>query len=104
MTELDCNVKSCCHNMDERCCLNAIEVDGAKACHCDDTRCASYFEDKSCEKNVTESPNVNLSITCQATNCIYNHSQLCNADHVDISGIRATASEETVCATFQTKE
>ena len=85
MAQLDCNVKSCCHNEDNCCCL-------------------SYFEDKSGEKNSAQTPHVSLSIACQATNCMYNDDKVCHADHVDISGIRATAAHETVCATFQEKQ
>ena len=104
MTDLGCNVTSCTHNNEQRCCLNSIEVKGNNACQCDETCCGSYFEEKSGSKNAAEAPKVNLSINCEATNCVYNHSQKCNAEHVDISGIRATASDETICATFRSKE
>ena len=50
MAQLDCNVKSCCHNEDNCCCLSSIEVNGSNACNCEDTCCGSYFEDKSGEK------------------------------------------------------
>ena len=103
MAQLDCNVKSCCHNEDNCCCLSSIEVNGSNACNCEDTCCGSYFEDKSGEKNSAQTPHVSLSIACQATNCMYNDDKVCHADHVDISGIRATAAHETVCATFQEK-
>ena len=103
MAKLDCNVKSCCHNEDNCCCLSSIEVNGSNACNCEDTCCGSYFEDKSGEKNSAQTPHVSLSIACQATNCMYNDDKVCHADHVDISGIRATAAHETVCATFQEK-
>ena len=104
MSQLDCNVKSCCHNEDNCCCLSSIEVNGSNACNCEDTCCGSYFEDKSGEKNSAQTPHVSLSIACQATNCMYNDDKVCHADHVDISGIRATAAHETVCATFQEKQ
>ena len=103
MAQLDCNVKSCCHNEDNCCCLSSIEVNGSNACNCEDTCCGSYFEDKSGEKNSAQTPHVSLSIACQATNFMYNDDKVCHADHVDISGIRATAAHETVCATFQEK-
>ena len=96
MAQLDCNVKSCCHNEDNCCCLSSIEVNGSNACNCEDTCCGSYFEDKSGEKNSAQTPHVSLSIACQATNCMYNDDKVCHADHVDISGIRATAAHETV--------
>ena len=103
MAQLDCNVKSCCHNEDNCCCFSSIEVNGSNACNCEDTCCGSYFEDKSGEKNSAQTPHVPLSIARQATNCMYNDDKVCRADHVDISGIRATAAHETVCATFQEK-
>ena len=31
MAQLDCNVKSCCHNEDNCCCLSSIEVNGSNA-------------------------------------------------------------------------
>ena len=86
MAQLDCNVKSCCHNEDNCCCLSSIEVNGSNACNCEDTCCGSYFEDKSGEKNSAQTPHVSLSIACQATNCMYNDDKVCHADHVDISG------------------
>ena len=109
-----CNAKTRCktkcktrrivwHNEDNCCCLSSIEVNGSNACNCEDTCCGSYFEDKSGEKNSAQTPHVSLSIACQATNCMYNDDKVCHADHVDISGIRATAAHETVCATFQEK-
>jgi hypothetical protein len=88
MAQLDCNVKSCCHNEDNCCCLSSIEVNGSNACNCEDTCCGSYFEDKSGEKNSAQTPHVSLSIACQATNCMYNDDKVCHADHVDISGIQ----------------
>jgi hypothetical protein len=104
MTDLGCNVKSCCHNEEDCCCLNSIRVEGSNACRCDDTVCGSYFEDKSGAKNVTESPNPVVNISCEVSNCVYNDAKKCNAQHVDISGITATSSGETVCATFKSNE
>lgn len=99
MTKLGCNVKSCTNNKDNCCCLSSIKVEGDTACNCDSTCCASY-EEANGATNSTNSPNLSLSIACDACNCIYNTDKHCNADHVDISGIRATESDETVCATF----
>ena len=49
-------------------------------------------------------PKDSLSISCEATNCIYNCNKKCDADHVDISGIKATTEKDTVCATFQAEK
>ena len=71
MAQLDCNVKSCCHNEDNCCCLSSIEVNGSNACNCEDTCCGSYFEDKSGEKNSAQTPHVSLSMHVrQPTACI----------------------------------
>jgi hypothetical protein len=49
-------------------------------------------------------PKDSLTISCQATNCIYNTNKKCDADHVDISGIKAVTENDTVCTTFQARE
>ena len=106
MTNLDCNVKSCCHNDNEdaRCCLSSINVQGHNACQCDETCCGSFFEDKTgAGKNSCKDPNETLDITCEAVNCVYNDNKACNAEHIDISGVFASSSGETVCSTFKEK-
>jgi hypothetical protein len=102
MTALGCNVKSCCHNNENCCCLSSIKVDGTAADKCDDTCCGSFFEDKSgVSKNAVKNPQQDLYIQCEATNCIYNEREQCYANHVDISGITASDAGETVCSTFE---
>ena len=95
--------KSCEHNKDYCCCLSSIKVEGHDACNCDNTCCSSYDEASESATNSAKSPKLNLSIACEADNCIYNEDKLCNADHVDISGICATDADETVCSTFTCK-
>lgn len=103
MTDLGCNVKSCEHNKDNCCCLSSIQVTGSSACNCDNTCCSSYDEASKSASNSAKTPKLNLSIACEAVNCIYNEEKRCNANHVDISGVCATNEEETVCATFSRK-
>lgn len=103
MTNLGCNAKSCNYNKDCCCCLSSIQVAGHDACTCDNTCCSSYSDSKDTATNTIKSPKLSLSIACEADNCIYNADKHCNADHVDISGISATDSEDTVCATFTCK-
>lgn len=55
------------------------------------------------QKNASESPKINLSISCEASNCVYNEDKKCSADHIDISGICAQDASETVCASFKCK-
>lgn len=104
MTTLDCNVKECTHNEDNCCCLSNIEVKGSCADKCDDTCCGSYAKkEANAASNSTQSPKFNLSIMCQATDCVYNEEKKCSANHVDISGMHAMTEDETICSTFSKK-
>lgn len=104
MTSLGCNVNSCAHNRDNCCCLSTIQVQGKSACECDGTCCGSFDEaGNGASKNSCKSPKESLSVSCEATNCVYNEDKKCSADHINISGICASESNETVCASFQCK-
>ena len=104
MGNLNCNAASCVNNCDDHCCLNSICVDGSSACECDDTCCSDYQHKKDSSTNMFHMPKDSLSISCEATNCIQNCNKKCDADHVDISGIKATTEKDTVCATFQAEK
>ena len=106
MNNLDCNVTKCCHNDNDekKCCLSSINVKGNNACTCDDTCCGSFFEDTSgSASNSYSTPNITLDIACDAASCVYNDNNKCNADHVDISGILASKTDDTVCATYKSR-
>lgn len=104
MTKLNCNAATCAHNKDNLCCLPSINVAGNDAKESSGTCCGSFDEEKTRGgKNTNDAPKFNLSISCAAKNCIYNQNSRCEADHVSISGIRATDATETVCTTFQNK-
>lgn len=101
MTNLGCNAKQCTHNKDKCCCLSGIEVGGSKAEKTEDTCCSNFYEDSSGFKNSAETPKVDLNVACEATSCTYNSNCLCNARHIDISGICASEPDGTVCATYR---
>lgn len=101
MSNLNCNAASCVNNCDNKCCLSSICVDGSSACHCDETCCNDYQHKSESAGNMCHMPKDSLSISCEATNCVYNSNKKCDAEHVDISGIKASTSSDTVCATFQ---
>lgn len=104
MTSLGCNAKNCVNNKNDYCCLNSIKVEGCTAKSCDDTCCQSFMEERDGQaKNSTNAPKFELNISCGARNCMYNENKMCRANHVDISGISATDSDETVCTTFKCK-
>lgn len=105
MASLGCNAASCMYNADSCCCLSSIHVHGKSADSVGDTCCGDYKEkDGSSIKNSMGSdacPKLTLSISCDATNCIYNSMNSCEADHIDISGLCATDSSDTVCTSFK---
>ena len=45
-------------------------------------------------------PEMHLEVACEAKNCVYNSQGMCDAEHIDIAGISASAIGETLCATF----
>ena len=103
MGNLNCNAASCMHNCDNQCCLNSICVEGSLACQCGETCCSDYEHQKPGATNMCHLPKDSLSISCEATNCIYNTNKKCDADHVDISGIKAVTEDDTDCTTFQAR-
>jgi hypothetical protein len=92
------------HNSDNRCCKQAIVVDGHEAIEKGETCCGSFDENKDgFFKNVFKSPENKLEIDCEATNCIYNESHRCHADRIGIRGENANRADQTLCDTFQVR-
>lgn len=101
MTKLDCTVTNCLHNSDNRCCKQAIIVDGYDAREKEETCCGSFDENREGSfRNVFKTPENRLEIDCEAVNCIYNENRHCHAEHIDVSGDGASRAEHTQCATF----
>lgn len=103
MTQLDCNVKSCCHNADNCCCKSKIEVDGSAATNCGDTCCGSYDKRSGDSySNRAEGRAVKATeVDCKATNCLYNVGGYCDAGHIGIIGETAQEGTQTECGSFQ---
>lgn len=105
MPILDCSVKTCYHNSNNRCCLKNIQVGGDEATTSASTACESFREESgamnscSCE----HTPETTLNVDCEATNCTYNKDCTCNANHIDISGSNACHCDETECSSFSCK-
>lgn len=102
MTKLDCTVTNCLHNSDNRCCKQAIIVDGQGATTKDGTCCGSFDENKGgMFKNVFKTPENRLEIDCEAVQCIYNENRHCAAERIGIAGDGANKAEQTLCSTFK---
>ena len=107
MPVLDCSVKPCVHNKDNKCSLDSIKVvEGKNADYSDDTACGSYKLRASeqmmnaCGKNAKTT----LAVTCTATKCVFNEGNMCKAEHIGIAGGHAGTMDETECASFVCKD
>ena len=102
MPVLDCSVKTCCYNEDNKCSLGSIKVEGKKADTSDETACGSFklrtdgAMTNACGKKPLETSNVE----CAATNCTFNKSNICTAKHIGIAGSTADRAADTECASF----
>lgn len=107
MPILDCSVKTCYHNSENKCCLNNIKVEGRSADYSDDTACGSYRQKCGCEasnSNGEESPKKALNVECMAVKCEFNENHKCTAEHIGIAGSHADTMDDTECASFVCKE
>ena len=101
MPVLNCSVKTCLHNEDNCCCKGKILVEGETAASAQNT-CCSSFDERTGEtfRNRYETPDLALAVSCEAVKCIYNKKKKCVAEHITISGDRATSAGQTECASF----
>lgn len=101
MPALVCSAQNCVYNNAMYCSKGDIKVGGENATVCQDTCCESFQERKrESAKSSMGSPSTRIDIKCEATNCKYNESCVCHAEHVDISGAAACRCGETECVTF----
>ncbi len=115
MPALKCEVKSCVHNAENRCCLDMIKVEGNHAEKPASTACGS-FELRS-DRGATNSygatnsvrcscectPSETVSVDCKAEKCMYNSNCKCTAGDIGIAGQSASTVKETECASFCTR-
>lgn len=103
MPILDCSVKNCIHNMESRCQLEQIKVEGSNATNSDSTACGSFRLRRNADSysNSTHLPNPENDVKCAAENCCFNENLKCHADHIDIAGNGACDCGETLCQSFR---
>lgn len=101
MPILDCSVKNCMYNVESRCQLDSIKVEGSNAKDSGATACGSFELRKNSEySNATNMPNPENSVKCEAVNCCYNKENKCHAEHIGIAGNGASNCGETECSSF----
>ena len=103
-TYLDCYVTSCVYNANRCCGKGDIVVEGKKAKVNRETACDSFKERKAdSPSNSANSLTKDIVIICEATNCRFNESKNCKAEHISIAGGNACSSQETECASFDAR-
>lgn len=103
MAKLNCSADNCINNFENSCCMNQIKVGGAQASVSQSTCCENFHASRGYFTNTLKTPNTNLSISCDATNCIHNCNNSCEANDVNINGVSACAAEQTACSSFCSK-
>lgn len=106
MPVLDCSVKTCYYNEDNKCSLDSIKVEGRSADYSDDTACGSFKlrAGESMTNACHKKPKSTLEVECSANKCAFNESNMCHAEHIGIAGSTADRVDETECASFVNAE
>lgn len=116
MNVVRCNVERCIHNMNNMCNAQFIHVVGSDSQQSHQTDCHT-FELKNYRSSVTTITNVNITgaidqifteepvmnpeIKCSVKTCIYNLSQRCTADGIEVNGPSSATIQQTECSTFR---
>ena len=102
MPVLDCSVKTCYYNKDNKCSLDSIKVEGRSADYSDDTACGSFkLRNGESMSNATgKEPTSTSYVECSANKCVFNESNKCKAEHIGIAGSKADKVDDTECASF----
>lgn len=103
MTKLKCDACSCAYNNDYYCCINSIQVGGKDATNKSSTCCDSFEKQTGAMSNYNQTPNPEMIVACEASNCVYNENRKCEASEISICGDHAGKARETECGTFQCK-
>ena len=105
MTKLDCNVVSCSYNENRLCKRENITVGGMGAKKASETVCESFYPKGTNTMTNMDShgPSIETNVACNAITCVYNQNKKCTAEKIQIAGMKAVASGETECGTFQSR-
>ena len=113
--KLKCDAVNCVHNFNHLCAAEEIQIQGAHTMGGRFTYCDT-FHSRSLGNYVSSLTNTNFNgvlnqfftdeqvmapkVLCNAVNCIYNSSNECEADNLQIVSEISTTAEQTECQTF----
>ena len=101
MAHISCTVTNCYYNKGQGCTASTVSVDGKMAEKSRSTSCSTFIEQKPGVKSSLSEPRSSTEIRCDAVKCVYNKSNLCNANNILVDGKNAQVVEETCCSTFK---
>ena len=106
MPVLDCSVKSCFYNQENKCSLDSIKVEGRSADYSDDTACGNYRlrAGEQMTNACCGSKKNTLDVSCSANKCVFNEGSKCKAEHIGSAGSNADTMDDTECASFVCRE
>lgn len=89
MPKLRCNANNCQYNYNEKCTRNAISVgdcykSGKRQVECKSFYLGNCLLNNEFAKEISPNDMNNISISCEANDCIYNHNKMCTVSKVDI--------------------
>ena len=103
MTKINCNVTNCSHNKSSVCYSNIVSIKGGQAKEACHTACGNFLDMKD-YSNLTNNTNACGpcdSLVCSVQSCVYNKSQACTAESINVDGHNVVVYTEANCSTFK---
>lgn len=105
MATIQCSIRNCSYNANNKCHLSTVNIGGKSSVHECQTCCGSFL-DNDCYSNLSKySSNKNASeILCSVGTCAYNSNAKCTKDQIEVTGLPdASLYSETLCSSFKYK-
>lgn len=103
MPNLKCLVKSCVYQTKGLCSARSIDVEDPNATCSDETKCSTFKYSTTLYDKSSHHTREEISIHCDAVQCLHNNDCNCNAKAVEIVGDFAANIDGTQCASFLIK-
>lgn len=106
MASIQCSIKNCSYNANNKCTLKTVKIGGISSLHECQTCCGSFLNNNcySNLSNYTGSDCHDHEILCSVGTCAHNCSEKCTKDMIEITGLPdASIYTETLCYSFDNK-